>query len=139
LDSPFGGREQHPGINEISLTKKTILIVDDSPFIVERIMKLLNKLNSEYLIFSAQYLSDAQDILARTRFDIVLLDIHLQDRNGLELLRMVKGTYPDILVIMLTNQVSEQVILQCKKLGASFFLDKSKDFIKIPELFSSLN
>ena len=126
-------------INETPVTKKTILIVDDSLFILERLMKMLQKLGTANLILTASNYGDAQQILQQTKIDITILDIHLQARSGIDLLRMARELYPDTLVIMLTNQVSEQVAIECKKLGADYFLDKSKDFAKIPVIFGSLD
>lgn len=102
-------------------------------------MKMLQKLGTANLILTASNYSGAQKILAQTKIDITILDIHLQARSGIDLLRMARELYPDTLVIMLTNQVSEQVAMECKKLGASYFLDKSKDFARIPVIFASLD
>ncbi len=113
--------------------------MDDSLFILERLMKMLQKLGAANLILTASNYSDAQQILERTKIDIAILDIHLEARSGIDLLRMARELYPDTLVIMLTNQVSEQVAMECKKLGAAYFLDKSKDFARIPLICATLD
>jgi DNA-binding NarL/FixJ family response regulator len=70
--------------------------------------------------------------------DILLLDINLPDKNGLELLRLVKKRYSEVKVIMITNQSDQSYRSACASLGALRFLDKSSEFDCIPDLIASL-
>jgi DNA-binding NarL/FixJ family response regulator len=118
--------------------KKTILLVDDSPLILDRLIMMLKKLDCAGDIHSAQTFSAAIQLLDTKTVDIALFDIHLHDKSGIDLLRETREQHPAVVVIVLTNQADEQVEQTCKKLGARYFLDKSKDFAQVPHIISSL-
>lgn len=69
---------------------------------------------------------------------IIILDIHLPDKSGIDLLDYLATTHPVIKIIMLTNKTAEFYKELCLKKGASFFLDKSKDFEKIVPIVESI-
>ena len=115
-----------------------ILIVDDSVIIIERLLDMLSEFESKSSIKHVSSLGDAIAFLQHTTPHIVLLDINLTDGNGVELLRLIKKKYPSIIVIMLTNQSDEYYRKLCTKLGASHFLDKSKDFEKVADIIATL-
>lgn len=118
--------------------KKMVLIVDDSYLIIERLTDMLSELEDIGEVRHATNGSDAIAMLNEYAPDVILLDINLPDINGVELLRMIKEKYPQIIVIMLTNQANDYYRQLCLKLGADHFTDKSKDFEQIPELITSL-
>ncbi|MBS1566429.1 MAG: response regulator [Bacteroidetes bacterium] len=123
----------------MTVRKKTILVVDDSPIILDRLSVKLRKLESAGSIHTANTYAGALEVLDKEpQIDIAVFDIHLEDKNGIDLLRVTRERYPHITVIMLTNQANEQVELRCRNLGASWFLDKSKDFTSIPQIISSI-
>jgi DNA-binding NarL/FixJ family response regulator len=82
--------------------------------------------------------SEAIDSLVKARPDIVLLDINLPGTNGIELLRYLKKNDPSIVVIMFSNRGNVYYKDLCKKLGAEFFVDKSKGFDELPGIITSL-
>jgi DNA-binding NarL/FixJ family response regulator len=63
-----------------------------------------------------------------------LLDIHLPDKSGLELLKLLKQRYPELDIVMLTNHTSGNYRETCERFGASHFLDKSSEFETIPSV-----
>lgn len=54
----------------------------------------------------------------------VLLDINMQDLDGLEVLRRIKKLYPDIEVIMVTGVEDISKMEEAKRLGASHYVNK---------------
>jgi DNA-binding response OmpR family regulator len=121
----------------ISCPKK-ILIAEDSSLISSRVVKMLNRSRHVVSIFPAQTYEQAITILQRELIDIALLDIHLRESSGIDLLRFAKNQLPGICVVMFTNQSDRQVERLCKELGAEHFLDKAKDFPFLPQLIDSL-
>lgn len=121
----------------ISYPKK-ILIVEDSPLILSRLVKMLKQSRRVESIFPVQTYEEAIAILQKELIDIALLDIHLQKSSGIELLKFAKNLLPDLCVVMITNQSDPEVERLCKALGAAYFLDKSKDFPFLPRLIDSL-
>ena len=113
-----------------------VLIVDDTPLIVKREAEMLKELKGIGSILEAGSYHEAITVLKETIPDIILLDIHLPDKSGIELLRALKSQYPTIAVIMLTNQGNGNYKDICKRLGADHFIDKSKDFDLIPGIIA---
>jgi len=120
------------------MTGKTILIVEDSPIITVRLLAMLSGLSSVGLVDHSGDCSSAMRLLTKECPDIVLLDISLPGGSGLDLLRYIKGHHPRTAVIMLTNQVDDYYRRKCKELGAAHFIDKSREFQKLPVVISSL-
>lgn len=69
--------------------------------------------------------------------DMILLDIHLPDRSGIEFLEQILNTHPQIKVIMVTNKASQYYRELCLGLGAHHFIDKSKEFEMIPSIIET--
>ncbi|MEP6675428.1 MAG: response regulator transcription factor [Ferruginibacter sp.] len=118
--------------------KRSVLIVDDVSQILDRLESLLAETDSIHKISKASSFSEAILLLNEQQYDIVLLDIHLPDKNGIELLGFIKKRFPQIIVLMLTNQTGRHYRKLCMDLGARHFIDKSKEFDRIPDLIDSL-
>jgi DNA-binding NarL/FixJ family response regulator len=114
--------------------KKTevILIVDDNLNFVDRMIGLLKEVDNVGEIHIASDFDEARRILAEEDPDIVLLDINLPGKNGIELLKLIKKNSTVCEVIMITNHADDYYRSQCYELGASHFLDKSNDFALVP-------
>lgn len=119
---------------------KLVLIVDNSIFIIERLLIILKEVKGIEKIVTATNYEEAVNILEEMKMDIVLLDIQLPGKNGIELLKYIVKNFPAVNIIILSNLVSEYYQKLCLDLGANCFIDKSKDFASIPDvIFSILN
>lgn len=118
--------------------KQAILIVDDSPLIVDRLTELISELQNIGSIVKAATFAESIDLLKENRPDIAVLDINLPDKSGIEVLKYIKAEYPSIVVIMFTNQGNSYYQDICKNLGAEYFVDKSRGFDQIPDIIGSL-
>jgi len=116
---------------------KTLLIIDDSPFIVTGLLHQLEGLPAIKNIATAESYSDAEPILRSAPPDILLLDIHLPDINGIEILRRVRLRYPSVVVIMISNQEGDVYRQRCKALGAAHYIDKSTEFHLVAQIVAS--
>ena len=114
------------------------MIVDNSSLIIERLISILSEVKIVQKIFTATDYSGAVKMLSGNETNIVLLDIHLPGKNGIELLKFIVRHYPGTKVVMLTNLVSEYYQKLCKKIGSVRFIDKSKDFDLIPGVVTAL-
>jgi DNA-binding NarL/FixJ family response regulator len=117
-------------------TKKVVLVVDDSLVILERMIPMLSKSENVEFVVHAGTCKEALQVLDELKPDCILLDLHLPDQSGLELLRLVKEKYDQILVFIMTNQATEHYRTVCRQMGATRFFDKSMDFDRIPEALS---
>lgn len=110
---------------------KRVLIVDDSEQIRERLAAMLAESTQIRIVGQAGSGAEALESMRRRMPDTVILDIRLPGRNGIELLKEIKASYPDVTVIMLTNYDYGRYRQQCKRLGADYFLNKTLEFEKI--------
>ena len=120
------------------MNSKTLLIIDSSFFIVERLIDMLKEVKTIEKIFTANNYNTALEVLKKENTDIVLLDIQLPEKNGIDLLKHIVYHFPATKVIVLSNLMSNYYQKLCKKAGAYYFIDKSKDFDKIPEVILSI-
>ncbi len=105
--------------------QETILIVDDE----DAIRRLLvQKLSSEsYQCREAFDAEQAQDKLKNDPVNLVILDIKMPGKSGLELLPEIKASYPDTVVIMATATTDINTAIQCMKRGAYDYITKPFD------------
>ena len=118
--------------------KKKILIVDDSALIVKRLTDMLSELEGLDWIKSADNYKDAVQLIETAKPGILLLDINLPHKSGIDILRISKEQTPSIKVIMITNQANDYYRKLCMLLGADYFIDKSKEFEQIAGIISAI-
>lgn len=119
--------------------KLLILIVDDNMRFVERIICMLEELdNIGYINVATEY-NQAIKFFEEEKPDLVLLDINLPGKSGIELLRRIKESRSKSEVIMVSNHADDYYRQQCRELGAKYFLDKSNDFGMVPEIIGNYN
>ena len=109
--------------------KGSVLIIDDEQEIRESILQLLRMEG-----YSADSASTAEEGMKKIEggvFDLVLLDINLPDRNGLDLLKAIKREAPEVGVIMITAYDSSQMAFQASKEGAESYITKPWDNDKL--------
>jgi DNA-binding NarL/FixJ family response regulator len=118
--------------------KIKVLIVDDSNIIVERLSAIIAELECVQSVLISNTFSQAVNLLNVEIPEVVLLDIQLPDKNGIELLSFVKSNHPVIKTIIVTNRASDYYKNLCEEMGSDSFIDKSTEFEKIPEIIKSL-
>ncbi len=118
--------------------KLTILIVDDNMNFVDRMINLLEEAdNIGYINVSGNY-DEARRLLVSEDPDVVLLDINLPGKSGIELLKLIRENKQECEVIMITNHADDYYRQQCRDLGARHFLDKSNDFGLVPGIIKEV-
>ena len=120
--------------------KLTIIIVDDSKIICDRLSALIAEMATATKICCAHNFTDAVQLFEKHKADVAILDINLPDKNGIELLQEIKQkAYPVKIVIMMTEDASEEKKEKCLQFGADHFLNKFSDFEKIPAIIEQLS
>jgi two-component system, NarL family, invasion response regulator UvrY len=102
-----------------------VLIVDDHPLIRKGLRQILVESVHIGLVEEASDGFQALEAARKDRFDVIVLDISLPGKDGMEVLRELKETAPDTPVLMLSIQPEEQYALRAFRLGASGCLNKS--------------
>jgi DNA-binding NarL/FixJ family response regulator len=103
----------------------TILIVDDHA-VVRRGLKeiILETVSSDAGFDEAASGREALQKIADNNYDLVLLDISMPGRNGLDTLRIIKAEKPDLPVLVLSMYPEEQFAMRSYKAGASGYVTK---------------
>jgi len=115
-----------------------VFIVEDSLAIRERLESMLERIKGVSVAGRADSPSGAVEGILHSRPDSVLLDIQLNGGSGIEVLRKIHPQAPEIVFIVMTNYPNPQYRRICMGAGASYFLDKNKDFSRLGEVISSL-
>jgi DNA-binding NtrC family response regulator len=102
-----------------------VLIVDDEKGMRDFLSIMLKK--EGYSVSTAESESKASDRISRGEFDLVISDISMPGRSGLDLLRQAKETSPDTPVIMITAYASTESAVEALKLGAADYVIKPFD------------
>jgi len=122
----------------IQVEQIRVLVVDDSKIIRERLEEMLSGIDHVASVTKAIDYHSAVEMVKQTSPDVVLLDINLPGRSGLEILREIKNINKNTRVIMITNTSIEYYRELCTFLGAEYFIDKSNEFEKIPGIINSI-
>ena len=99
-----------------------ILVVDDDPIILESLCEFLRL--EGYEAVGAPDGERALDFLGRDRFNLVISDVNMPSSDGFELLRMIKKSFPELVVILITGYGSISRAVEAIKLGAYDYLTK---------------
>jgi DNA-binding NtrC family response regulator len=109
--------------------KGSVLIIDDEQEIRESLLELLSA--EGYPTETASTAEEGLRKLDDGVFDLTLLDITLPDRNGLDLLKVIKRDNADTAVIMITAFDSSQLAFQASREGAESYITKPWDNDKL--------
>jgi len=102
-----------------------ILIVDDHPLVRTGLCQILKESINLALLDELADGREVLDRLTRQSYDVIILDISLPGRDGLEVLKDLHAYYPEIPVLILSIQSESQYALRALKLGASGCLNKA--------------
>lgn len=101
-----------------------ITIVDDHAILRRGLHQIAAESKDVQVTGEAGSSAEAMRMLRATPCDVVLLDISMPDRNGIETLTMIRREFPKIHVLMLSAYPEKQYAVRALKAGASGYLTK---------------
>src|SRR5215469_4293181 len=101
-----------------------ILITDDHAVVRRGLREILADSLEGATFSESGNADDALRVMAKQHISILVLDINMPGRSGLDLLKDVKRIYPRLPVIVLSVQPEDQYALRCLKAGASAYINK---------------
>lgn len=111
-------------------TKMKLVIVDDHPLVREGLKRVLAENKTKVTIVGeASDVPGLYEILETKQPDLIILDLELPGISGLEALKKLKSTYPDLPVLIFSMHSEERFGVRVLKAGASGFITKTS----IPE------
>jgi len=101
-----------------------VLIADDHALIRKGLRQLLDDTDDMRVTGEAENGMQAVRMVDETPYDVVLLDISMPDKHGIEVLKQLKTNHPQLPVLMLSMHAEEQYALRSMKSGAAGYLNK---------------
>jgi len=117
-----------PSKNEAKsrLKPKRILLVDDHPLMRKGQADLVNSESDMTVCGEAGSAREAMDAIAKTKPDLVLADMGLPDKDGLELIKDIKALHPELPVLMMSMQDESLYAARALKAGGRGYLMKGE-------------
>lgn len=103
-------------------SQREILIVDDDKSVLQILAKILEKAGCT--VTAVETGQEALRKLETQTYDIAVIDVRLQDMNGLDLLKGVQKIAPNMTKIMLTGYPSDEDRIRALEQGADYYLVK---------------
>jgi two-component system invasion response regulator UvrY len=101
-----------------------ILIVDDHAVIHQGLRRILDDEFPRATFGEARHSKEALDLVSRERWDLVILDVDLPGRGGLDVLKQMRAEHPKLPVLMFSMHSEEQFAVRALKAGASGYVAK---------------
>jgi DNA-binding NarL/FixJ family response regulator len=101
-----------------------VLIADDHEIVRHGLREILTTRLGKVIVSEAKDAREAIDLLIKSDWDLVLLDINMPGRSGLEVLAEARRLRPKAPVLVLTSYPEEQFALRAFKLGAAGYITK---------------
>jgi DNA-binding NtrC family response regulator len=114
-------------IRSIQMNSLRILVVDDEASVRELLRRGLSQMGK----FSVEVASNGLQAIEKIEkdiFDLVLTDLKMPEMDGIELLKALKGTRPEMIVIIMTAHGSIDTAVEAMKSGADDYITKPVDF-----------
>jgi DNA-binding NarL/FixJ family response regulator len=116
-----------------------VFLVDDSLIFRQRLKRMLADVQEVKVIGEAGDAREATNAILKQKPDVVLLDIHLLNGSGIDVLQSLKKMIPAPAVIVLTNYPYPQYRQKCLETGADFFFVKSTQFDQVVPALKQLD
>lgn len=110
------------------LPPQVLIVEDELP-----VQNMLRRMGSfgDYLCHTASDFQQAMEQLQTRPFDVVLLDLHLPDGNGADLLPLIQQHSPQALVLLISAQTDQRLIRHLLQSGAERFFQKPVDVLEV--------
>jgi two-component system, NarL family, invasion response regulator UvrY len=105
-------------------TSIRVFIADDHAIVREGLKQILAEQRDIAVTGEAETGLDAVKLFRKSRCNVLLLDISLPDRNGIEVLKQIKKDKPELAVLMLSMHREDQYAIRALKAGAAGYLTK---------------
>jgi two-component system nitrogen regulation response regulator NtrX len=104
------------------MSKNKILIVDDEPGIRRTLSQVIE--DEGWIADTAVDGEEALRKIEKEKYSIIILDVLLPGKDGIEILREIKSKYKELIVIMISGHSNIEMAVEATKAGAFDFLEK---------------
>jgi DNA-binding NarL/FixJ family response regulator len=115
-----------------------VLLVEDSKVLTERLTEAIRQIPQVELIGTADTEAAAVASAKRDSVDVIILDLHLKQGTGFGVMRALATAHLKPRIIVLTNYDLPEYKNAAIALGATHFLDKARDYGRLPEVLHDI-
>ena len=117
-----------------------VFVVEDSAAVRERLIEMVRDLEDIEVVGEADTFGRAVVGIRDTKPDVAILDIKLANDggSGIDVLNAVRKELPVLRAIVMSNYATPQHVKASADAGAEYFLDKTSDFERIPEILERM-
>jgi|KBSMisStaDraftv2_1062788.scaffolds.fasta_scaffold01148_3 DNA-binding NarL/FixJ family response regulator len=126
-DNGFTGKSQ----NQTSPRKNRVLVVDDHPIVRQGLTLLINQESDLLVCGEAEEATGAMHVLASLKPDILILDISLNGPDGIDLLKNVRNSHPELPVLILSMHDESIYAERALRAGANGYIMKQEATEKV--------
>lgn len=108
-----------------------ILIADDSVIFRERLIRLMNDIENIRSVRVAETINETVELSKTLHPDVVLLDLHMPDGSGMDIIKTIRDDSPGSVVMVCTGFPYAQYRDLSIQRGAGYFYDKNHDIEKM--------
>lgn len=102
-----------------------ILLVDDHKIVRDGLKQILTAYYPSAIVEEGSDAEEAFQKIRSTEFDVIICDLTMPGRSGIDVVKQVKELHPKVPVIILTMNPEEQYAIRAFKAGASGYLNKT--------------
>ena len=118
--------------------KLRVVLVDDHDLLRRGIKTMLESEADIQVVGEAADGTDVLDIVEETMPDVVLMDVIMPNKDGIEATREIKDRFPNVGVVVLSGHDEQQFVFDAVKAGASGYVLKSADLEEVVETVKSV-
>lgn len=111
--------------------KHKIYILDDHPIVIEGLRKVIDSQEDMTVIGSSEDANLALTQITKLKPDIIVLDITLRDRSGVDLIKKIRTTIPTTQVLVYSMHDENVYAERCLRAGAMGFLMKGEGGMRV--------
>lgn len=113
-----------------------VLLVEDSRVLADRLREVLGTLDNVEVVDAVSDESAAVAVATAKKIDVIILDLQLKEGTGFGVVQRLGKNRPTIIVF--TNYMLQEYKRLADSLGIEYFLSKSKDYERLPQLIQEL-
>lgn len=110
----------------MAMKKIQVIVIDDHDILREGLKQILGETDAIEVVAEGESGAQAIQLATKHKADVMLLDISLPDKNGIEVLKQIKKVNSQLAVLMLSMYREDQYAVRALKAGAAGYLSKQK-------------
>lgn len=111
--------------------KQKIYLLDDHPIVIEGLKQILNTQEDMEVVGSAEDANVGLQQIAKVKPDVLVMDITLRDRSGVELIKKVRAQFPKLHVFVYSMHDENVYAERCLRAGAMGYLMKGESSTRL--------